>query len=185
MVNCTNYMRELFIIVQTFSSLGIIQYESYGLILWLSVSTSWSSRVSFFSSPILWSRWTGYHHHRQEQWAKFGQSSSHQSRNFKAFFFWQPPRTHCLNMTTSDLLLVSKYDGEFGTFFFFPNKPFVQTLSWLCTGVFFGHYCATIPRRRRRKKKTLLIITHCHRMWFFLSSSSSSSRPWLMTQVWL
>jgi uncharacterized membrane protein YidH (DUF202 family) len=52
-------------------------------------------------------------------------------------------------MTTSDLLLVSKY-GEFGTFF--SPKQTLCILSQLFTGVLFCHYYATIQRKRRKKK---------------------------------
>jgi hypothetical protein len=55
-------------------------------------------------------------------------------------------------MTTSDLLLVSKY-GEFGTFFFPPNKPFVHFLSFALE-FFFVTTVRGNSKKKKEKKNT-------------------------------
>ncbi len=142
-------------------------------------TTSTTTGVFFSFFPILWSGWTGYHHHRQEEWAKIWPEVSHQSRNFLSFFF----------LATSKNSL-SKYDNFWSSFglkiwwvwhFFFPQTNTLYTFSAFHWSFVLSLLC---DNSKKKKEKKTLIITHCNRMWFFLSSSSSSSRPWLMTQVW-
>ncbi len=178
-VNCTNYMGELFIIVQNFFILRYSIWVLWANLVTLCINIIMMGVFFFFFFPqycevgglaiIIIDK-------RNEPNLARGQSVT-KVEILKLFF-----------LATSKNSL-SKYEnfwpsfglkiyGEFGTFFF--PKQTLCTLSWLWTGVFFCHYCATIPTRRRKKKT--LIITHCNRMWVFLSSSSN--RPWLMTQVW-